>query len=80
MKPTITIPDECFDIDFQDYQLQSRVLLSGIGADEMCGGYMRYSTAYSHGGYEESWKEMIMDWNRLWVRNLVRYLCDNMIS
>lgn len=41
---------------------------------------MRYSTAYSHGGYEESWKEMIMDWNRLWVRNLVRYLCDNMIS
>ena len=33
---------------------------------------MRYSTAYSHGGYEESWKEMIMDWNRLWVRNLVR--------
>lgn len=65
------IPEVSFDVQLEDYQLKSRVLLSGIGADEMCGGYMRYSTAYSHGGYKESWKEMTMDWSRLWVRNLV---------
>ena len=43
----------------------------------MCGGYVRYQTAYNHGNYEKSWREMCCDWNRLWHRNLVRVLILN---
>ena len=59
------------DCQFSDYELKSKVMFSGIGADELCGGYVRYHTAYSHGGKEASWREMTNDWNRLWIRNLV---------
>lgn len=63
-----TIP---FKLPFNSYYLQSHVLLSGIGADEMCGGYTRYYACYDKGGYELAEKEMMNDWNRLWFRNLV---------
>lgn len=56
---------------FHSYHLQSRVLLSGIGADEMCGGYTRYYACFDKGGYSMAANEMKSDWNRLWFRNLV---------
>ena len=56
---------------FHNYSLQSKVLFSGIGADELCGGYVRYQTAFTNGGREASWEEMTKDWSRLWIRNLV---------
>lgn len=71
---TVSQPESmevAFDLPFTEYRLQSKILLSGIGADEMCGGYMRYQTAFDRGNIEESWREMMMDWNRLWFRNLV---------
>ena len=60
-----------FAPSFVEYTLEAKRLFSGIGADEMCGGYVRYQTAYTRGSYEESWREMCNDWNRLWYRNLV---------
>ena len=56
---------------FHNYSLQSKVLFSGIGADELCGGYVRYQSAFTNGGREASWEEMTKDWSRLWIRNLV---------
>jgi asparagine synthetase B (glutamine-hydrolysing) len=49
-----------------------RILLSGLGADELLGGYGRHRTAWNQGGYEELQKELTMDLNRLWQRNLGR--------
>ena len=62
-----------FDLQYIKYSLQSKVLISGIGADEMCGGYIRYQSAFDKGSLEDSWSEMQMDWNRLWFRNLVKF-------
>ena len=58
-------------IPFYSYTLQSRVVITGIGADELCGGYTRYQAAYNQGGYEASWRQCAGDWDRLWYRNLV---------
>lgn len=60
-----------FSTSFHPYTIQSRVLLSGIGADELCGGYTRYYASFARGGAEEAEQEMKNDWNRLWFRNLV---------
>lgn len=49
-----------------------RVVLSGLGADELMGGYGRHRIAFTRGGYEELQKELQMDMNRLWERNLGR--------
>jgi asparagine synthetase B (glutamine-hydrolysing) len=37
------------------YTSQARVLLNGLGSDELLGGYGRHRTAYSTGG----WKAVI---------------------
>jgi len=51
---------------------QAKVLFSGLGADEYFGGYSRYKSAFTRGGYSEMNQEMSLDQNRLWVRNLGR--------
>ncbi len=47
----------------------SRALLSGLGADELFGGYGRHKTAYHHGRFRD---ELQLDQNRLWECNLGR--------
>jgi asparagine synthetase B (glutamine-hydrolysing) len=49
-----------------------RILLSGLGADELLGGYGRHRTAWNRGGYDELQKELTLDVDRLWERNLGR--------
>jgi asparagine synthetase B (glutamine-hydrolysing) len=49
-----------------------RVLLLGMGADELMGGYGRHRKAYEEGGWEQFRKEITMDQNRLWERNCGR--------
>ncbi|KAK8796631.1 hypothetical protein WA588_000760 [Blastocystis sp. NMH] len=65
-------PSPSFSPPFLPYTIQSRVLLSGIGADELCGGYTRYYASFERGGIAEAEQEMKNDWNRLWFRNLGR--------
>ena len=50
----------------------ARVLLSGIGADEMFGGYGRHRTSFRHGGWIGLQRELAVDYSRLWIRNLGR--------
>lgn len=50
----------------------SRVLLIGIGADELLGGYARHRTARARRGADGVRAEMLKDLERLWTRNLGR--------
>ena len=50
----------------------ARVLLSGLGADELFGGYIRHATAYARQGYQGLIKELDLDVQRLGQRNLGR--------
>lgn len=54
------------------YQTTARVLLSGLGADELFGGYQRHNTAYSRRGYPGLIDELKLDVSRLGKRNLGR--------
>ena len=54
------------------YSTNARVLLSGLGADEIFGGYQRHATAYSRFGFEGLLNELELDINRLGKRNLGR--------
>ena len=51
---------------------QAKVVLSGLGADEVWGGYSRYRTAAVKGGLAGLHAEMSLDLNRLWHRNMGR--------
>lgn len=50
----------------------SKIVFSGLGADEVFCGYARYKTAFERGGLEEMEAEMGMDLDRLWHRNMGR--------
>jgi asparagine synthetase B (glutamine-hydrolysing) len=50
----------------------SKVVFSGLGADEVFGGYARYKTAFDRGGFSEMEAEMSLDLDRLWHRNFGR--------
>lgn len=38
-----------------------KIILTGLGADEVFGGYSRYRIAYKRAGYDELENEMIFD-------------------
>lgn len=54
------------------YKSTSRVLLSGLGADELFAGYGRHSVAFERGGFESLIAEIDLDVSRLGSRNLGR--------
>ena len=55
-----------------NYQTTARVLLSGLGADELFGGYTRHATAFANSGYSGLVDELRLDVSRLGKRNLGR--------
>ena len=54
------------------YASPARVLLSGLGADEIFGGYTRHATAFARNGHEGLAQELKLDFQRLGQRNLGR--------
>jgi asparagine synthetase B (glutamine-hydrolysing) len=50
----------------------SKVVFSGLGADEVWAGYSRYKTALLKGGADGLRTEMSLDLDRLWHRNMGR--------
>lgn len=55
-----------------NYVTTARVLLSGLGADELFAGYTRHATAYKRKGFEGLLDELDLDVARLGKRNLGR--------
>lgn len=54
------------------YKTPARVLLSGLGADELFGGYARHAAAFSRGGWQSLNEELELDFTRIGSRNLGR--------
>lgn len=54
------------------YTTSARVLLSGLGADELFGGYLRHETAFQRKNYPGLIAELKLDVSRLGKRNLGR--------
>lgn len=56
----------------RSYTSPARVILSGLGADELLGGYIRHRNAYKHGGWQALLDELQRDVDRIHIRNLGR--------
>ena len=54
------------------YTTPARVLLSGLGADELFAGYTRHATAFTQNGYHGLIDELELDFTRIGSRNLGR--------
>jgi hypothetical protein len=63
---------DSFDKKINNYQSTCKILLIGIGADEQMSGYGRHRTTFLKGGFEALERELNMDLERLWKRNLGR--------
>jgi asparagine synthetase B (glutamine-hydrolysing) len=68
----IGIATSDLDSDLKRYATPARVLLSGLGADELFGGYTRHATAFNRKGFPGLLDELELDVNRLGKRNLGR--------
>ncbi|CAJ0868259.1 8770_t:CDS:10 [Entrophospora sp. SA101] len=55
-----------------DYESKAKVILVGIGADELLGGYSRHREAFKKCGWENLIKEIQLDVDRISTRNLGR--------
>lgn len=55
-----------------EYTSTARVLISGLGADELLGGYGRHRQAFSRGGHAALIAELQLDLDRIPTRNLGR--------
>ncbi|KAM7215997.1 asparagine synthetase [Rhypophila decipiens] len=60
------------EVASQPYTTPARVLLSGLGADELFGGYSRHPDAFARNGYAGLIDELLRDISRLGKRNLGR--------
>ncbi|KAI5805434.1 asparagine synthase-domain-containing protein [Peziza echinospora] len=56
----------------EPYTTPSRILLSGLGADELFAGYARHGTAFARGGWEAIVRELELEVGRIGKRNLGR--------
>jgi len=56
----------------EPYKTSARVLLSGLGADELFAGYQRHGIAFQQRGYNGLVEELELDFRRLGKRNLGR--------
>jgi len=64
--------DKYLDEDDALVTTDAKVVFSGLGADEVFGGYARYKTAFQRGGVEAMEQEMSLDLDRIWHRNMGR--------
>lgn len=55
-----------------NYESPSKVLISGLGADELFGGYTRHTSRLRQSGYDILADELQLDFDRLHERNLGR--------
>ncbi|KAI0706076.1 asparagine synthase-domain-containing protein [Cytidiella melzeri] len=60
------------DAEAVPYSSSARVLLSGLGSDELLGGYGRFRTAFKAGGWQAVINELQLELDRIPVRNLGR--------
>ncbi|KAG5639367.1 hypothetical protein H0H81_003511 [Sphagnurus paluster] len=58
--------------DPEPYTSGARVLLNGLGSDELLGGYGRHRTAYNTGGWQAVIDELQLEIDRIPTRNLGR--------
>jgi asparagine synthetase B (glutamine-hydrolysing) len=59
-------------LNSKPYKTTAKVLLSGLGADELFGGYSRHSSSFSNHGWEGLLQELQLDMDRISTRNLGR--------
>ncbi|GBB99862.1 hypothetical protein RclHR1_03660009 [Rhizophagus clarus] len=55
-----------------DYESKARVILVGVGADELLGGYSRHREAFKQHGWKKLIEEIQLDVDRISTRNLGR--------
>lgn len=73
-----TLKSPGHELDGQSYTSSSRILLSGLGADELLAGYSRHGAAFARASYAGLVQELVLDFSRLGKRNLGRD--DRMLS